>query len=70
MENRIQINGMWYVAENTFTPSKHETVDTLITKLQSWSNSGCGDFEVHIQFNNDMDNLSEVYSDGRKVILS
>lgn len=61
MENRILINGIWYVAEN---PAVNEvkTVDWLISKLQDLSDKGYGNFDVthEIDFGGDYDTIQSI----------
>ena len=48
MENRIQINGVWYVAEQNDPQPEVKTVNWLISKLQELVKQGAGDYEVTI----------------------
>jgi len=68
MENRIQIKGVWYVAEQTQVQPVVKTVDWMISKLQELSEAGYGDYEMMIDGGNgyNYDSISDVYAvDGR-----
>jgi hypothetical protein len=62
MENRIQINGVWYVPEKTPVKPKVKTVKWLIDKLQELADEGYNDYEVtiDIDYGGDYDTINEV----------
>jgi hypothetical protein len=71
--NRIQINGVWYVAETATPQAEVKTVDWLISKLQKLSESGFGNAEVTIDLDwgNDYDTVNDVHiMDARRVHIS
>jgi hypothetical protein len=55
MENRIQINGVWYVAEQTQVQPEVKNVNWLIKKLQELADAGCGEYVVtaDVDYGND-----------------
>jgi hypothetical protein len=63
MENRIQINGIWYVAEQNQVQPIVKTVDWMISKLQELSEAGYGNYEMTIDGWNgyNYDTISDVY---------
>jgi hypothetical protein len=63
MENRIQINGVWYVAETTPSQPEVTTVNWLISKLQDLVEQGCGDYKVTIDvdWGNDYGPIDDIY---------
>jgi hypothetical protein len=55
MENRIQVDGVWYVAEQTQVQPEGKTVNWLIKKLQELADAGCGEYVVttDVDYGND-----------------
>jgi len=55
MENRIQVNGVWYVAEQTQVQPEVKNVNWLIKKLQELADAGCGEYVVtaDVDYGND-----------------
>jgi hypothetical protein len=62
MENRIQIDGVWYVAEQTQVQPIVKTVDWMISKLQELSEAGYGNCEMtlDIDYGNEYDIVTSV----------
>ena len=62
MENRIQVNGVWYVAEKTQVQPEVKTVNWLIDKLQELVDSGYGECEMtmDVDYGNDYDTINHV----------
>ena len=60
--NRIQINGVWYVAETATPQAEVKTVDWLIRKLQEFSDRGYGECEMalDIDYGNDYDTITSI----------
>ena len=55
MENRIQVDGVWYVAEQTQVQPEVKNVNWLIKKLQELADAGCGEYVVtaDVDYGND-----------------
>ena len=62
MENRIQINGVWYVAEQTQVQPEVKNVNWLIKKLQELADAGCGEYEMtmDVDYGNDYEIVTSV----------
>ena len=62
MENRIQVNGVWYVAEKTQVQPEVKTVNWLIDKLQELVDCGYGECEMtmEVDHGNDYDTINHV----------
>ena len=62
MENRIQINGVWYVAEKTTPQPEVKNVNWLIQKLQEFAEEGYGEAEItfDIDYGNDYTTIAEI----------
>jgi hypothetical protein len=59
--NRIQINGVWYVAEQDPKPEV-KTVNWMINKLQELADQGYGDIEMTINedYGNDYTTITDI----------
>jgi hypothetical protein len=70
-QNRIQINGVWYVREEEVTKRVVKTVNWLIGKLQELAEQGYGECEVvhDIDYGNDWDFINNVepFREGDKI---
>ena len=68
MEDRIFVNGKWYVAEKSEQPLV-KTVDWMISKLQELSKAGYGNREMTIDgwngYNYDTISDVQITADGR-----
>jgi hypothetical protein len=62
MENRIQVDGVWYVAEQTQVQPEVKTVNWLIKKLQELADAGCGEYVVtaDVDYGNDYTPIESV----------
>jgi hypothetical protein len=62
MENRIQINGVWYVREEGAVQPEVKTVNWMIKKLQHLAEQGYGESEMtlDIDYGNDYDIITSV----------
>jgi hypothetical protein len=63
MEDRIQINGVWYVAEQNQVQSEVKTVNWMIKKLQELADAGCGEYKITIDvdYGNDYDTINDIW---------
>jgi hypothetical protein len=63
MENRILINGIWYVAEQNNPQKEVKTVDWMISKLHELSESGYGNYKVtvDVDYGNDYDTVDAIF---------
>jgi hypothetical protein len=72
MENRIQINGVWYVAETIKSKPTYKTVDSLISELKELSEKGYGNYAVTVE--GDYENLEKITVieevDDNRILLS
>lgn len=61
MENRIQINGVWYVAEQDPKP-EFKTVNWMIARLQELAEEGYGECEMTLamDYGKDYDTIASV----------
>ena len=62
MENRIQINGVWYVVDKTQVQPEVKTVNWMIKKLQELVDRGYGECEMtmEVDYGNDYDTIKYV----------
>jgi hypothetical protein len=62
MENRILINGTWYVAEKTQDKPQVKTVNWLIDQLEELVDRGYGECEMtmEVDHGNDYDTINHV----------
>jgi hypothetical protein len=72
MENRIQINGVWYVAEQNQVQPEVKTVNWMINKLQELAEAGYGNYEMtmDVDYGNDYDTINDIYAVGGRVHIS
>jgi hypothetical protein len=63
MENRIEINGVWYVAEQTQVQPEVKNVNWMIKKLQELVDAGYGEYEmtIDVDWGNDYGDIDDVY---------